>query len=143
MKTGILIGVVLVVAVLGVGIYLISTMSNPTSSNNNGGNANGGTSNTGNSGGDSGGNPGTTETKDVQIKSFAFNPLTITVSKGSTIRWTNMDSVLHTIVSDSGNEISSNSLSNSGTYSHTFNSAGTYSYHCGIHSSMKGKIIVQ
>ncbi|HTZ41834.1 MAG TPA: plastocyanin/azurin family copper-binding protein [Candidatus Omnitrophota bacterium] len=30
-----------------------------------------------------------------------------------------------------------------GTYSHTFAAAGTYSYHCSIHPSMKGTIIVQ
>lgn len=81
--------------------------------------------------------------EDVEIKGFAFNPETVTIPKGATIIWTNSDSASHTIVSDDGNEISSNSFSKGETFAHTFNTPGTYNYHCGIHPSMKGKIIVE
>jgi len=67
----------------------------------------------------------------------------LTIKEGDTVVWTNMDSMSHTIKSDSGSELSSNSLSNGQTYSHTFNSVGTFNYHCSIHPSMKAKIIVQ
>ncbi|MDO8528533.1 MAG: cupredoxin family copper-binding protein [Nanoarchaeota archaeon] len=78
----------------------------------------------------------------VKISNFAFSPSTLTINVGGKVVWTNMDSAPHTVVSDSGNEISSSSLSNGGTYSHTFNTAGTYDYHCSIHPSMKGTIVV-
>ena len=81
--------------------------------------------------------------KDVEISGFAFNPSTLTIPKGTSIIWTNKDSAKHTIVSDTGNEINSDSISQGETYVHTFSSPGTYSYHCGIHPSMKGKVIVE
>ncbi len=79
----------------------------------------------------------------VTIQNFAFSPATLTVKAGDTVVWTNQDSSSHTVVSDSGSEIASGTLPQGGTYSHTFNSAGTYDYHCGIHQNMKGKIIVE
>jgi plastocyanin len=91
-------------------------------------------------GGTTGGNLGIK--KDIAISGFAFDPDTTTIPKGTTVIWTNMDAAPHTIVSDSGSEINSGSLAKGGTYAHTFNTAGTYTYHCGIHPSMKGKIIV-
>jgi len=82
-------------------------------------------------------------TYNVEIQNFAFNPSEITIKKGETVIWTNKDSTSHTVKSDSGNEISSGSLSNGQTYSHTFNQVGTFDYHCSIHTSMKAKIIVE
>src|SRR3989344_6718499 len=69
----------------------------------------------------------------VEVKDFSFSPATINVNVGESITWTNKDSASHTIVSDSGSEIGSGTIQNDGTYSHTFNSAGTYAYHCGLH----------
>ncbi len=80
---------------------------------------------------------------DVEIKNFAFNPSTLTIKAGETVVWTNMDSVEHGIVSDSGNELGSGVFKNGETYSHTFYVLGTYDYHCSVHTSMKGKIIVE
>jgi plastocyanin len=81
--------------------------------------------------------------KDVEISGFAFNPSTLTIPKGATVIWTNKDSAPHTIISDSGNEIMSDSISKGETFAHTFNIPGTYSYHCSIHPSMKGTVIVE
>lgn len=78
----------------------------------------------------------------VTIQNFAFNPSQITVNKGDTVIWTNEDSFTHTVVSDSGSEINSPALSSGQAYSHTFNTAGTFDYHCSLHPSMKGKVIV-
>lgn len=78
----------------------------------------------------------------IEISNFAFSPNTLTIGIGDTVTWTNKDSAVHTIVSDSGTEINSGSLANGASYSHTFTSAGTYDYHCSIHTSMKGKVIV-
>lgn len=81
--------------------------------------------------------------ENIVINNFAFSPSSFTIKKGDTIIWTNMDSASHTVVSDSGNEISSGSISKGKTYSHTFDNIGTFSYHCSIHPSMKGTIVVQ
>ena len=80
--------------------------------------------------------------KDVAISGFAFKPSELNVPKGASVVWTNMDSAPHTIVSDSGDEIKSGSISKGENYENTFNTIGAYNYHCGIHPSMKGKIVV-
>src|SRR5437764_12123039 len=38
----------------------------------------------------------------VTIQNFAFSPQTLTVAPGTTVIWTNKDSVNHTVTSDSG-----------------------------------------
>src|SRR3989338_96394 len=43
-----------------------------------------------------------TGTVDVTIEEFAFNPETITIKKGTTVIWTQRDSVKHTVTSDTG-----------------------------------------
>lgn len=91
--------------------------------------------------GQSGGNQ--TSTNSVSIKNFTFNPSEITIKKGETVVWTNEDSTSHTVTSDSGNELDSGSITPGQTYSHTFNTAGTFDYHCSIHTSMKGRVTVE
>ena len=75
----------------------------------------------------------------VDIKGFAFDPSTITVSRGTTVTWTNRDSVPHTVT---GDLFGSGSISQDGTYSHTFQEVGTFDYHCTTHTNMQGKVIV-
>ena len=81
--------------------------------------------------------------KIVEIKGFSFNPKEIRIKAGESVTWTNGDSVKHTVTSDSGSELDSALLSEGETYSHTFNEAGTFDYHCTPHPSMKAKIIVE
>lgn len=81
-------------------------------------------------------------THEVIISNFAFSPSELTIKTGDTVAWTNNDSATHTITSDSGGELSGN-VPQGQAYSHTFNSAGTYAYHCSIHTSMKGTITVE
>ncbi|MDD5181788.1 MAG: DUF333 domain-containing protein [Candidatus Nanoarchaeia archaeon] len=79
---------------------------------------------------------------DVSIKDFAFNPGTATIRTGNTVVWTNDDSAPHKIIADD-NSFESVSLSSGDSFSYTFSEAGTYSYHCSIHPSMKGTVEVQ
>lgn len=79
---------------------------------------------------------------DVNISNFSFNPATITINSGMTVVWTNNDSAPHAIASDNGS-FSSNPLSNGQTFTNTFTTPGTYTYHCSIHPSMQGTIIVK
>lgn len=82
-------------------------------------------------------------THQVTIQNFAFSPASLTINKGDTVVWTNKDSAPHTVTSQTGNELSSQTLSQGQTYSHTFNTAGTYDYYCTIHPYMKATITVQ
>jgi len=84
------------------------------------------------------GSPGINE---VWIQNMAFNPATITVTAGTTIKWTNKDGVTHTVTSDTGVFDSGNMTANA-TFSFSFQTAGTFQYHCTIHPSMTAKVIV-
>lgn len=83
----------------------------------------------------------TPATASVEIKSFAFNPATLTISKGTTVTWTHRDTAPHTVTS-TANVFSSETLTQGKTFSYTFNEAGTFEYYCSIHTNMKGKVIV-
>ncbi len=80
-------------------------------------------------------------THNVTIQNFAFNPASITVRAGDTVVWTNKDPMGHTITGNNGGP-SSQTINANGTYSFTFNNVGTFDYHCSIHPSMKGTVIV-
>ena len=87
--------------------------------------------------------PITNQTFNVNIKGYAFSQVELRIKKGDTVTWTNNDAVSHTVTSDSGSGLNSESLSQGETYSHTFNAQGTYEYHCKPHLFMKAKIIVE
>ena len=81
----------------------------------------------------------------IAIKNFAFSPSTLMIKTGTTVTWMNKDGAVHQIASDSGAPVAftSASLANEASYQFTFTQPGTYTYHCPIHPSMKGTIIVQ
>lgn len=81
-------------------------------------------------------------TVNVSISGYAFSPTPVTIQVGDTVKWTNNDGVSHTVVSDSS-VFSSGNIPSGGTYSYTFTAAGTYGYHCSIHTYMTGEVIVQ
>ena len=77
----------------------------------------------------------------VSIANFAFAPASMTVAVGTTVMWTNSDSAGHTVTADDGS-FKSDTLGTGATFSQTFKTAGTYAYHCAIHSSMTGTITI-
>jgi plastocyanin len=77
----------------------------------------------------------------ISIQNFAFNPASTTVAAGGTATWTNGDSTTHTVTFDSGPECGR--VDTGGTVTAAFSQAGTYPYHCSIHNSMKGTVVVQ
>jgi len=79
---------------------------------------------------------------DIEISGFTFVQNTVTIKIGDTVNWINQDGATHTIVADD-DSFKSSSLKNGNSFSHTFGIAGTYTYHCGIHSSMTGSVIVE
>jgi len=82
------------------------------------------------------------EKLNVEIKNFAFTPKTLTIKKGTTITFTNQDSVGHTATADDGN-FGTEILAKGESGSVTFDKAGTYTYHCTPHPNMKATIVVE
>jgi plastocyanin len=86
--------------------------------------------------------PEATSTDKVTIHDLGFSPADITVKKGTTVTWTNNDSVTHTVTSDSGSTLNSDNLDQGESYSVKLDTTGTFSYHCNFHSNMHGKVTV-
>jgi plastocyanin len=89
-----------------------------------------------------------TRSVDVQDNSFVdgvSGNSTTTIAVGDIVQWTWTGSNPHTVDNNGGSEsFSSGAPQTSGSFSHTFNTAGTYNYICGVHgSAMQGTIIVQ
>ena len=80
-------------------------------------------------------------TTEVKIDNFAFGPQTLTVQAGTTVTWTNRDDIPHSVVSGDG-AFKSKALDTDDKFSFTFAKAGTYSYFCGLHPKMTGKVVV-
>lgn len=78
----------------------------------------------------------------VTIANMSFSPATLTVPVGDTVTWTNNDSVQHNATA-SDNSFGTGMLSPGQSGTVTFSQAGTFVYHCQIHPSMTGTIIVQ
>lgn len=90
----------------------------------------------------------------VVITNNAFTPSTLSSTVGATVTWTwntcsggdgyggGQTCVSHNVTFD---QTATNSATqSSGTFSRTFTSAGTYTYHCSIHgSAMSGQVTVQ
>ena len=85
-----------------------------------------------------------TGVNEVDIADFTFSPDAITVRRGSTVRWTNHDSLAHTATSDSDSDskFDSGKLDTGASYAHRFVTKGTFTYKCAIHNSMTGSVKV-
>jgi len=79
----------------------------------------------------------------VEIKNFAFNPSTITVSRGAKVTWINNDTYVHTVTFDQHVYLINSQVQPGQELINYFDIPGTYTYHCSIHPSMTGTIIVQ
>src|SRR5690606_31582761 len=87
------------------------------------------------------GEPGTVE---VAISGFAFAPGELTVSVGTTVVWTNRDTVPHTVTSvETPHALDSPVIESGVQYRYTFTTPGRYEYFCVLHPEMTGVVIVQ
>jgi plastocyanin len=75
----------------------------------------------------------------VSIKNFSFSPVPLNVTAAETITITNNDSTDHTFTDDGG-AFDTGHIAPAASKTVTITKAGTYNYHCNIHSSMKGVI---
>ncbi|WP_406655757.1 plastocyanin/azurin family copper-binding protein [Methanolobus sp. ZRKC2] len=77
---------------------------------------------------------------DVEIRDFRFNPQSVTIEVGDTVKWTNTDSAVHIV---DGGFFRSPALSQGESYSYTFTDPGTYNYICSVHPyQTSGQIVV-
>jgi plastocyanin len=79
---------------------------------------------------------------EVKIDNFSFAPLKLTVSAGTTVRWTNRDDIPHTVVSEDNKTFKSEVLDTNQEFTHTFSKPGTYRYFCSLHPRMEAEIVV-
>jgi plastocyanin len=77
---------------------------------------------------------------------FQHNP--VNVKLGDTVRWTNNDNTLHTVIegdSDTGQitgGFASDIVAPGGTFEYKFEKVGTFDYYCKLHPNMVGKVVV-
>jgi plastocyanin len=83
----------------------------------------------------------------VSMKSIQFSPKALTVAKGTTVKWTNDDSVNHDVTKAGGPgpDFSSGqgNLAQGATYQQTLSTPGTIQYKCTIHPGMTGTVTVK
>lgn len=84
---------------------------------------------------------------EVGMKNIQFNPASVTVKVGGTVKWTNNESISHDVTKEGGPgpDFSSGkgNMMQDDTYEQTFKEAGTVNYVCTIHPNMTGKVIVE
>lgn len=79
----------------------------------------------------------------LTIENFAYTPEPLTVAPGATISVTNKDSAEHDVQSDEKDLFKTKLLSKNETITFTApDKAGSYSYICTVHASMKGSLVV-
>ena len=88
-------------------------------------------------------NPASPTSKNtVTIQNFSFSPASMTVKVGDKVTWINQDSEGHSATGDD-KSFDTGILSQGQSGSTFFSKAGTYTYHCSVHTNMKATIIVQ
>ena len=75
------------------------------------------------------------------VKSYRFDPKVIEVEAGETVTWRNEDNFTHTVQVDGQED---HEVGKGESVSITFDTPGTYSYVCTLHSQdMDGEVIVE
>ena len=77
----------------------------------------------------------------MTIKDFEFGPAAITVNAGDTVTWSNQGPTPHSATAKDGS-FDTGILDKGASGSHTFETAGTYSYICTPHPFMTGTVTV-
>jgi plastocyanin len=78
----------------------------------------------------------------IDIKSFKYKPVVVTVKKGGRIRWTNSDAAAHTATADD-RSFDTQTIDKGKSRTVTVTSAGSFAYHCDFHPFMKATVVVR
>jgi plastocyanin len=85
------------------------------------------------------GTPGAART--VTIHDFAFAPATLRLPVGATVVWVNQGQAPHTATADA-NAFDTGLIAPGQSARHVFDRAGAFAYHCNVHPTMHGQIVV-
>jgi plastocyanin len=81
----------------------------------------------------------------VTIRNGVYSPNPVTVKAGQTVNWLNSDTIAHSAtdsgVFDTGSIAPTSAHSDNGD-GVTFNTVGTYAYHCTLHANETATIVV-
>jgi plastocyanin len=82
----------------------------------------------------------------IHIRDNSFNPSTLAVADGTTVRWINDGRNTHNVTPVRGRSFGSENLKPGRSYVHTFAAAGTFAYYCTLHgtptSGQRGELAV-
>ena len=88
---------------------------------------------------------------DVVMQNIAFVPQNVSIRRGDTVRWSNLDNLYtHTVTSgnpgdaDAGSLFDSGPLSTNQIFTHQFNDVGEFVYFCRMHPTvmLNARVIV-
>lgn len=82
------------------------------------------------------------QTREIEIKNFAFTPQEVVVATGTIVTWINRDEEVHTIIS-TDRRFSSKALDTGDRFSMHFDAEGDYLYACSLHPQMTGVVKVR
>jgi plastocyanin len=80
------------------------------------------------------------KTATVRIANFAFQPATLRIAKGDRVSFSNASKVTHTATR--AGAFDTGAIKPGKSVAVRFKQKGTFAYHCEIHPSMHGKIVV-
>ena len=83
----------------------------------------------------------------ILIDTFQFMPKAVSVKPGTMVTWTSTDTVKHRVTAGTPDfrtgAFDETVGPNGGTATVTFDQPGTFTYFCGIHTSMRGEMVVR
>jgi plastocyanin len=90
--------------------------------------------------------PLASQQSEVILQDFEFRPAVTRLAVGEygpgvEVRWVNNGPSTHTVTAEGG-AFDSKALAPGAAFLFRFEAAGTFDYHCTIHSAMKGQIII-
>lgn len=75
--------------------------------------------------------------------SYGYSPATVRIHAGDWVKWTNANSLTHSVTYESGPAaFDSGAMASGTTYETAFNAAGMYRYRCAYHGDMMGTVQV-
>ena len=77
------------------------------------------------------------------LTTTAYAPNTVTIKVGDSVNWVNDDNIPHTSTSNNGTAFSSGIINPGSSFRATFNTAGSFPYHCTLHPGMIGTVTVR
>ena len=78
----------------------------------------------------------------VKVEDSFFSAKKVTISRGSTVKWSWHGALLHNVKVRSGPASFHSRTQVHGTFSHTFTARGTYKLYCSLHPDMTMTVVV-